>query len=103
MLSSLSYIFRKVLSNCYSTRLFTLSFLPHALSVTVIVKLPHNGPNTMLVVHEQAQLHASRDHNQHSSGCPRYFLWMDGWMNGVLGHLCTVKAELGRGQPGLMR
>ena len=28
----------------------------------------------------------------------------DGWMNGVLGHfLCTVKAELGRGQPGLMR
>ena len=32
------------------------------------------------------------------------FNWMDGWMNGVLRPLlCTVKSELGRGQPGHMR
>ena len=33
-----------------------------------------------------------------------YCPMMDGWMNGVLGHFfCTTKAELGWGQPGLMR
>ena len=29
---------------------------------------------------------------------------MDGWINSVLGHIiCTVKVELGLGQPGLIR
>ena len=32
-------------------------------------------------------------------------IWMDGWMDERCFRplLCTVKAELGRGQPGLMR
>ena len=34
-----------------------------------------------------------------------YYGWMDGWMDELCFRplLCTVKAELGRGQPGLMR